>query len=146
MDTPTHLTDGLPPRRALGPATLRRPTLTLLSVILPLTHSSKPGRVPRGTSARVPSIRDVNLPRDQTGLDAVRSLCLAVMDARGRSTSGRGKYGGDSTMNSHAGVMYDNVGISTRRWPFVRMERTLKGRRTTVMAPDGCPTGGTNVS
>ena len=96
-DTPAHPTDGLPPRRALGPVTLRRPTLTRLSVILPLTDPSTPGRVLRGTMARVPGIREVNLPQDQMGHDAVRCLCLAVMDVRVTSSRGRRRYGGDVT-------------------------------------------------
>jgi len=96
-DTPAHRTDGLPPRQGPGPVTLRRPTLTRLSVILQLTHPSTPGRVPRGTSARGPDIRDVNLPQDQTAHDAVPCLCLVAMDVRVRSSNGRRRYGGDVT-------------------------------------------------
>ena len=122
-DTPAHPSDGLPPRRAPGPVTLRRPTLTRLSVILPLTHPSTPDRVPRGTSARVPDNRDVNLLQGQTGHDAVRCLCLAVMDLRGKSYNGRRRNGRDVTTISPPPYPRHRVGRAGHVRPTLRVGR-----------------------
>jgi len=57
-------TDGQPPRRRPGPIALSWPRLVPLRRVLPGAHLPTTGRLPGMSSAGVPGVRTVDLPKD----------------------------------------------------------------------------------